>query len=239
MQQTACITGADRGLGLALCKNLLERGWRVIAGQYMPEWTELAVLAADYPNDLTIVALDVASTESVRGAGRILQEAGEQVDLLISSAGILSESMKRPITELQDYDDYHRLYDVNALGSVRVMEAFLPLLGQSAFKRLCFVSSEAGSIARSGHVSWYSYCMSKAALNMAVKILFNHLHPEGYTFRVYHPGWIRSYMSGSKNMEADLEPEDAAEYALQYFLNPVENEDELVMRDYQGNEWPW
>jgi NAD(P)-dependent dehydrogenase (short-subunit alcohol dehydrogenase family) len=106
-------------------------------------------------------------------------------------------------------------------------------------KRLCFVSSEAGSISRAERTSWYSYCMSKAALNMGIKILFNHLRPEGYTFRVYHPGWMRSYMSGKKNLEAALEPEEAAAFAIPIFLGPREDEDRLVLVDYQGQEWPW
>jgi NAD(P)-dependent dehydrogenase (short-subunit alcohol dehydrogenase family) len=81
--------------------------------------------------------------------------------------------------------------------------------------------------------------MSKAALNMAVKTLSNHLRPEGFTFRVYEPGWVRSYMSGVKNMEATLEPEEAARHALPIFLRPGEDEGRLVLVDYQGREWPW
>ncbi len=87
--------------------------------------------------------------------------------------------------------------------------------------------------------AWYAYCMSKAALNMGVKLMFNHLHPEGYTFRLYHPGWVRSYMGGQKNTEADLEPEVAAAYALPFFLDARADEDRLVLRDYLGREWPF
>ena len=74
---------------------------------------------------------------------------------------------------------------------------------------------------------------------MGVKILFNDLHPAGYTFRMYHPGWVRSYLHREKNMDADLEPEDAATYAIPFFLNDREDEDSLVMIDYEGNAWPW
>jgi hypothetical protein len=82
--------------------------------------------------------------------------------------------------------------------------------------------------------------MSKAALNMAVKILFNPLRPEGYTFRIYHPGWVRSYMSGRKNLEATLEPDVAACYALAYFLQESGvDEDSLVLRDWEGKVWEW
>jgi NAD(P)-dependent dehydrogenase (short-subunit alcohol dehydrogenase family) len=145
----------------------------------------------------------------------------------------------RTIREAQDYDEMQRMYDVNALGPLRMVEAFLPLTDRGAMKRLCFVSSEAGSIGRSTRTNSYGYSMSKAALNMATRIMHNHLRPEGYTFRVYHPGWIRSYMSGSKSTEADLEPEEAAVPALEYFLRPRDDEDRLVMRDWLGREWPW
>jgi len=133
----------------------------------------------------------------------------------------------------------HRLYGVNALGALRVVEAFLPLTDRGTMKRLCFVSSEAGSIERCRRTSWFGYCLSKAALNMAIKILFNHLRPEGYTFRLYHPGWMRSYMGGHKNTQADLEPEEAAAKAVPIFLDARADEDHLVLIDYQGQEWPW
>ena len=132
-----------------------------------------------------------------------------------------------------------RAYEVNTLGPVRTVEAFLPLMDGSAMKRLCFVSSEAGSIDRCQRQAWYGYCMSKTALNMAVKTMFNHLRPEGYTFRLYHPGWMRTYMGGQKSTRGDLEPEEAAVPALAYFLDDRGDEDRLVLRDWQGSEWPW
>jgi hypothetical protein len=74
---------------------------------------------------------------------------------------------------------------------------------------------------------------------MACKIAFNHLRPEGYTFRVYHPGWMRTYMSGEKNPRANLEPEEAADLALSFFLGDREDEDRLALVDFEGREWPW
>jgi len=235
----ALVTGADRGLGLALCDHLLQRGWRVFAGQYMPEWPELAALAARYPTHLHLVPLDVALTPSVKKAAEIVSAATDCIDLLINNAGVISPTMYRTIREAQDYDEMHRLYDVNALGPLRVVEAFLSLTEQSTLKRLCFVSSEAGSIERCRHISWFGYCMSKAALNMAVKILFNDLRPQGYTFRLYHPGWIRSYMSGQKNTQADMEPEQAAAHALEFFIDAQPDENRLALIDYLGQTWPW
>ena len=248
MNPIALVTGADRGLGLALTARLLEKGWRVLAGQYMPDWPELDALTAKYPDHLTPVPLDVASDDSVRAAAHLVEANVDRVDLLINNAGVVSPTRLRTIREPQDYAEMQREHNVNALGPLRVVGAFLPLTDTSSLKRLCFVSSEAGSIDRCQRTAWHGYCMSKAALNMGIRILFNRLRPEGYTFRVYHPGWMRSYMGGSKNVEADLEPEEAAIHALAYFLRDgaadphrpgSSDEDRLVMRDWQGHEWPW
>ena len=237
--KTVFVTGADRGLGHGLTGNLLENGWRVFAGRYMSEWHELDELAERFPDTLTIVPVDVASAESVASARDAIAAATPRLEMLINNAGVSTWTNSRTIRENPDYDEMHRLYDVNALGPVRTVEAFLPLLDRGSMKRLCFVSSEAGSIGASQRNAWFAYCMSKAALNMGIKNLFNDLRPQGYTFRVYHPGWVRSYMGGKKNDTADLEPKDAAAYAIPFFTAPRDDEDKLTLIDYRGREWPW
>jgi NAD(P)-dependent dehydrogenase (short-subunit alcohol dehydrogenase family) len=239
MQQVAFITGADRGLGYALSVGLLEMGWCVFAGQYMPDWPDLGKLATAFPSLLHVVPLDVNSSESVHAAANVVSNLTDHIDILVNNAGVLSAAEDRSVRVAQDYGEFHRLYDTNALGPIRTVEAFIPLLDLGQMKRLCFVSSEAGSIERSQRHSWYSYCMSKAALNMAVKIMFNELRPQGYTFRLYHPGWMRTYMSGTKSLVADMEPEDAAARAIPLFLADSNNEDRLSLIDYRGQEWPW
>jgi NAD(P)-dependent dehydrogenase (short-subunit alcohol dehydrogenase family) len=239
MERTVFVTGADRGLGLALCAALLAEDWQVFAGQFMPEWPELSSLESQYPKGLKIIPLDVRSGDSVRAARRSVSEITGNLEVLINNAGVHAATTIRSIREEQDYEGMQRMVEVNALGALRVVEAFLPLMDKGSHKRLCFVSSEAGSITRSERTAWFGYCMSKAALNMGVKILFNDLHPQGYSFRVYHPGWVRSYMSGEKNMEADLEPEEAAAKALPILLGERADEDRLVLEDINGNEWPW
>lgn len=244
MSHIAMITGADRGLGLALTANLLTQNWRVFAGQYMPDWSELNNLSTQYPDQLTIIPLDVSSQSSTQSAAQTVQQKADRVDLLINNAGINAIHRDRTIREPQDYDEIHRVYDTNSLGPLRVIEAFLPLTDQSTMKRLCFISSEAGSITRAHRTAWFGYAMSKAALNMGVRTLFNHLRPDGYTFRLYHPGGIRSYIGGSgvKGTRGGQEPEEAAIPALMHFLENYADptaEDQLIMKDHRGQEWPW
>src|SRR5215212_975488 len=160
MEQTVLVTGADRGLGSALTAGLLERGWCVFAGQHRPDWPELEALARRFPGMLHIVPLEVRSMESVQAAVRSISGPVDHVDLLVNNAGVGSPTSSRSIREPQDYEEMQRMYDVNALGPLRVVEAFLPLTDRGALKRLCFVSSEAGSIAGSTRINSYGYCMS-------------------------------------------------------------------------------
>ncbi len=234
----AFVTGCDRGLGLSLTKRLAEAGWSVFAGSYLPEWPQLADLAALYPTQITVIPLDIGSDNSVKAAAETVAAQAERVDLVINNAAVFTPLSERAIRAGQDYEDIQRLFNINALGALRVVEAFLPLVQGSDLKRLCFVSSEAGSISRSQRTAWFGYCMSKAALNRGVAHLFNRLRPNGYTFRLFHPGWMKTYMSGARNDRAELDPDDVATIALTYFLS-AQDEERLVMRDWRGREWPW
>ncbi|MDO3411104.1 SDR family NAD(P)-dependent oxidoreductase [Saccharibacillus sp. CPCC 101409] len=248
IKHNAVVTGADRGLGLALAEGLLVRGWRVFAGSYLPDWPQLKQLEERYPGMLVRLPLDVSSDTSVLAAAAAVEERTRSIDLLINNAGVITDKSEDSIRAPQDYEDILRVYQVNSLGPVRMTEAFLPLLERGEQKRICYVSSEAGSIGKAERTAWFAYCMSKAALNMGIKSLFSRLRPDGYTFRVYHPGWMKTYMSGEKNEQAELEPAESAAPALDYFLGAAlpwdekpraVDEDRLVMRDWQGREWPW
>jgi NAD(P)-dependent dehydrogenase (short-subunit alcohol dehydrogenase family) len=238
MSNTAFVSGADRGLGYSLCEELLKLSWVVYAGQFLPDWPDLIALQSRHPQALHILPLDVQSIDSAQAVADAVRAQTNRLDMLINNAGIITQNTP-PVSEPQDYASIHHVFDVNSLGPLRMVEAFLPLLQRSTFKRLCFVSSEASSIARCKRTAWYGYCMSKAALNMAVKIMFNQLRPEGFTFRLYHPGWMRSYMSGQKATQGDMEPSEAASKAIPFFLTNREDENKLALVDYLGQEWPW
>lgn len=237
MPKVALVTGADRGLGLAIAASLLEKGWRVFAGQFM-EWPELDQLNERFPDSLKLLPLDVTSDSSVQAALEIVCGQIDSIDLLILNAALNRSHHIQGVLQELDFDSMLAEVNTNAIGALRVVHAFIPLLERSSLRRLCFVSSEAGSIGASQRSGWFGYCMSKAALNMAVKNLHNDLSPHGYSFRLYHPGYLRTYMSGQKNMDAHMEPEEGAVHALEYFLQSEEPA-ELVLQDWQGRHYPW
>jgi len=237
MGKVALVTGADRGLGRALTGALLEMEWTVVAGMHL-DWPELGELAANFPASLRIVPLDVSSDGSSRAAARLAAETVDHVDLLVSNAAVNRSAHVNSIRESPNFNEMLAEFSVNAVGALRVVEAFLPLLDRGELKRLCFISSEAGSIGASTRTGWFGYCMSKAALNIAVKNLSNDLSPQGFSFRLYHPGWLRTYLRGTKNLDAHMEPEEAAAIALRYFLDPL-NPKDLSLHDWEGADLPW
>lgn len=209
---------------------LFKRRMACFAGQYMPEWKELEELNKQYGNQVVLIPLDVGSTESVKTAAELTAKKTETIDMLINCAGISGAS--------DDRQALNAVFNVNTLGTLRMVEAFLPLM-QTGMKRLCFISSEAGCVALAHRTESFSYCMSKRALNMEVKLIFNKLVPEGYTFRLYHPGWVRSYMMGSKSTIGNFEPEETAQVAYLQFTEDRSWEDILAMTDVSDEVWPY
>ena len=86
--RSVLITGADRGVGFALCQQFVENGWKVYAGQFMPDWAELSNLQDTYREQVEIIPLNVADTESVKNAARYVAERTEVLDMLVNCAGI-------------------------------------------------------------------------------------------------------------------------------------------------------
>lgn len=227
--KTVFVTGADRGIGFALVQEFINHGYCVFGGQFMPEWPQLAELQAEYPDRLYLVPLDVGNTKSVEEAVRITLEHCETLDILVNCAGIGGRAGN---------DALFDTINVNAIGALRMTELFLPHM-EGGMKRLCFVSSEAGSIGVAHREGFSAYPTSKTVLNMGVKLMFNELRPKGYTFRLYHPGWVRSYMQGKKSTMGKYEPEETAAAAYEQFTSLREWEDALVMTDLKGEAWPF
>ena len=130
------ITGADRGIGLSLVENYVRNGYTVFAGQFMPDWPQLGELQQQCPEKLHIIPLNVGDDQSVKAAAALVAGMTDRVDYLVNCAGIF------PKTE--DAEGFMSAFQVNSLGPLRVVEAFLPLM-QTGKKRLCTFSSETGS----------------------------------------------------------------------------------------------
>jgi len=235
------VTGADRGLGLSLCKEYLKRGWTVFAGKYLDDYSLLEDVAARNAN-LRIVRLDVGSEDSIAALKDEVLKVTDSLDMLISNAALMGQVQCNLYEAPMDLQAVWNSFRVNALGPVRLASRLLPLFDRGAMKRLCFVSSEVSCIVLMKHRgdSSYPYPMSKASLNMGVRLLHNQLHHQGYTFRLFHPGWMKRRMQdGSLSETALYDPDFIGGIAAKYFETPLRDEHRLVMVDYNGYEWTY
>ncbi|AGA59960.1 dehydrogenase of unknown specificity, short-chain alcohol dehydrogenase like protein [Thermobacillus composti KWC4] len=237
MEKTAYVTGCDRGLGLALAKVLLTEGYRVFAGSYIADWPELGELAEKEPK-LRIVPLDIGSDKSVQRAADIVKAETDHLDILINNAAIYRDRSEDIFGDLY-FDDMLNMYNVNTLGTLRVTNSVIDLLVKGEGKRLVNISSEAGSIADNWRKREYGYCMTKAAVNMQSAILQNHLQEYGIKVMCFHPGWVRSWMSGKFNDKATVEAIDSAKGIIAQVLKPQEITALPSYTDYTGKPLPW
>lgn len=227
--KTVFITGADRGIGFSLCRCFLEAGWKVFAGRFMNDWTELDSLKKEYALQLSLISLDVGNPNSVTQAAILVAQETDCLDMLVNCAGIFQNNTREAATAC---------LSVNTMGPMRMVNAFLPLM-EHGEKRLCFFSSEAGSITLAHRTDSFPYCVSKTCLNMAVRLLFNRLQPQGFRFRLYHPGWVRTYMSGTKSTVGNFDAEETAQVAFEQFISDRPWEDVLAMTDVSNEVWPF
>jgi len=188
------VTGANRGIGLALCEHLVERKNTVVAACRSAS-SELRKLGVE-------VVENVEVTDDA-GIGRIALAVGKRtVDLLINNAGILLWSKDFP--EL-DVAGIRKQFEVNALAPLRVTAALRARLAKGS--KVALVTSRMGSIDDNSSGGGYGYRMSKAALNMAGKSLAVDLKGAGVAVAILHPGMVKTEMIGGRGQ---VEPSEAA-----------------------------
>ena len=194
MSQNVMITGAGKavGLGFNMVLRYLEAGDNVVATVRKP-CAELEELKIKYGNKLTILTMDIGSTESVQTAAEELSKMLSNLDLLINNAVSVSPDCDKGFFDA-NLDYIAQTVDITAVGAMRVIKAFYPLLKKSEMTALIMnISSEAGSISKCYRTNLIDYGMAKAALNMATMKLVNTFKGDkSINIFCVHTGWIRT-----------------------------------------------
>lgn len=181
------MTGANRGIGLELARQLHLRGDTVIAACRLSS-PELETVGCEVVEGVDVTSDDVGSV-----LDRALRD--RRVDVVVNNAGLLN----RDPLERIDYAGAVAQFQVNTLGPLRVTTALLPRLGDGA--KVAIISSRAGSIGDGPSGGMYGYRSSKAAVNMVGANLAHDLAPRGIHVGVFHPGFIRTEMTGGAGNE--------------------------------------
>jgi NAD(P)-dependent dehydrogenase (short-subunit alcohol dehydrogenase family) len=197
---TFVVTGANRGIGLALAGRLAARGDRVIATARDPKAaTALDALGAK----VTVHALDVTDESAVAALANAL--VGEPVDAVIANAGVLN-SYARIDSGEHDAAAWARVLMTNVAGPYFLARAFLPALARSKGKFVAISSSMASSQDAAGGA--YPYRASKAGVTNLMRNLAVDLKPHGIAVAAIDPGWVKTAMGGAS---APLTPEESAQ----------------------------
>lgn len=229
----AIVSGANRGLGLELVAQLLQRGWRVIAGCRKTQELRLTELAGAHPGKLHVMPLDVSSERSIAA---FVGEAGivtDHVDLLINNAGVLVSGERYGHVTAKSLVES---FTVNAAGTLLLTQACSALLQNAEKARVANVSTVMASIERTDTFRTPSYAMSKAALNMATRLLAAEFAPHGIAVASFHPGWVQTDMGGAG---APLTVEQAASALLDRAVAlRVEDAGRFIASE-DGSTLPW
>jgi NAD(P)-dependent dehydrogenase (short-subunit alcohol dehydrogenase family) len=213
MTKNVVITGANRGIGLALTERYLALGENVFAicRQASPKLLELEGVNV-------ISGVDVTNDEDLHRLKQHLSHL--KIDLLVNNAGILS---KESLGEV-DYDRVLRQFQVNAIAPLRITELLLSNLNRGG--KIAFISSRMGSISDNSSGGSYGYRMSKAALNAAGVSLAMDLKARDIAVGLFHPGFVRTELV---DHNGNISAEEAASLISQRI-------DELTM-DNTGTFW--
>jgi NAD(P)-dependent dehydrogenase (short-subunit alcohol dehydrogenase family) len=232
------ITGASQGIGLEFSRQYLHQGFRVYAASRQADISrDLLGLKTEYNDHLFIFQLDVGDEESRADFYAELSEKTGVLDLLINNAGIISgnEQFNYPFGKL-DQEEMCKTLLINSVAPLMMAEIVHSLLVNGSKSVVVNITSDNGSITRRAVGGKYSYCVSKAALNMVTKILSFDMNGDGIIVVSLHPGWVKTPMTRHEN--APLEPAESINGMIQV-IDSLGLEDTGRFLDWKRNEIPW
>ena len=232
------VTGANRGIGLEFVRQLLANGGHVVAACRHPgKATALNTLAGEHPGRLHVLPLDVGSEKSRAELARelplVLGDDGGpsgRLHLLINNAGVLHSGERWGHVQESMLEDSVR---TNAFGPLLLTQALAPQLADGA--TVANLSSMMASLSTRTEFRAPSYCISKAAQNMATVLLAKALAPRDIKVVALSPGWVQTDMGGDG---AEITAAQSAAGLLQVIaaLAPAQSG---AFLDWQGRELSW
>ncbi|MEP6987569.1 MAG: SDR family oxidoreductase [Chloroflexota bacterium] len=236
------ITGSNRGIGLELVERYLQQPDTFIFAtcRQPADATDLTILAAQYPDHVKVVQLDVTNQPSIDQALQSISREVDGLEMLVNNAGVLPggvagyEKSSATLGYLQA-DAIENIFRVNTVAPMMIAQAFSDLLRKGTNARLINVTSDAGSIAMTQTGYHYGYKASKAALNMITRCLAGDFRADGVIVISIHPGWIQTDMGGPN---ATRTPAETMPSIIKV-IDGLTINDTGTFLNWDGSQVPW
>jgi NAD(P)-dependent dehydrogenase (short-subunit alcohol dehydrogenase family) len=232
MAHVALVTGANRGLGLEIARQLLAQGLRVVVTGRDEAATYRALEALDAAGKNALaVRLDVTDPTTIAAARRTAEERLGPVDVVVNNAAVLLHENDDLLSIPRDA--FRATFETNVLGAIEVCRVFVPPMAERGYGRVVNVSSGAGQLAR---LSTYApaYSISKTALNAFTRVLATTYQGQGVLVNAVDPGWVRTDMGGKS---APRSVEQGAETAVWLATLPESGPTGGFFRDRRAIPW--
>ncbi len=221
LNRIALVTGANKGIGLEIARQLAQAGVSVIIGARDPNRADAAVAELSEAGlSVRSVALDLNNHASIAAAAETIRAEHGRLDILVNNAGIVDAEDGPPTTGAPEAA--RRIMDTNFVGTLAVTQALLPLLRQSQAARIVNLSSSLGSLSVNGDPTspYYSarligYNASKAALNMLTVQLAQELRDTPHVINSVSPGYVKTDLTGHTGF---MTAEEGARLPVEYAL---------------------
>jgi len=229
--KTALITGANKGIGHEVARQLATKGFHVFVGARNPKAGRKAAKEIAKPGGkVTFLEIDVDDDDSVTSAAREFSNIEDHLDVLVNNAGIIVDG-DNAILEISD-ELFRKTLETNTLGALRVTRAFGPLLRKSKSPRVINVSSGGGQLS-GGADGWAPvYCISKTALN-GVTVQLAAALPK-FAVNSVCPGWVRTEMGGEN---ASRSVEEGADTIVWLASEAPQDLTAKFLRDRKEIQW--
>ena len=220
-RRIALVTGANKGIGLEIARQLAQVGVRVLIGARDAARGEAAVKDLSSQGLLaTLIQLDLVNEASIAAAAATISDQHGRLDILVNNAGIVAGDDGVP--SRASLQAVRRVFETNFFGTLALTQAMLPLLRKSTAARIVNLSSALGSLAGNGDPSspYYSarlmgYNASKAALNMLTIQLSEEFRGSPHVVNSVSPGYVKTDLTGNRGF---LTPEQAAQVPVKFAL---------------------
>jgi NAD(P)-dependent dehydrogenase (short-subunit alcohol dehydrogenase family) len=227
-QKTVIVTGANRGIGFEVCRQLGARGFHVFLSAKNAEKGNDAVNELRNENiEIDFIQMDVADENSAKNASNEFGKKSVKLDVLINNAAILKDTEITKMTTKELVD----VLNINSVGTFVVTREFLPFMDRGS--RIINVSSGAGALTDMGTYA-PSYSISKTTMNAITKQFAGALKHKGITVNSVTPGWVRTDMGG---MSASRSVEKGAETIVWLSTEAPMDKTGLFWRDKKVIDW--